>query len=133
MRNRFHIVLGAIIVAFIAIAVYLVMQQPETKHSLSYLALGDSYTIGYKVRYADNYPNQVAGFLRGKHFDIGDPSIIAYPGWTTNDLAKAISEKGVDQRDVVMKRRLGKTTFFFEITGEFSFDTTKFIAIVFRQ
>jgi len=93
MRNRFHIVLGAIIVAFIAIAVYLVMQQPETKHSLSYLALGDSYTIGYKVRYADNYPNQVAGFLRGKHFDIGDPSIIAYPGWTTNDLAKAISEK----------------------------------------
>ncbi len=93
MRNKFHIVLGAIILAFIVIAVYLVMQQPEPKHKLSYLALGDSYTIGYKVRYADNYPNQVAELLRGQHFDIGDPTIIAYPGWTTNDLVKAINEK----------------------------------------
>jgi len=70
-----------------------VMQQPRPKHKLSYLALGDSYTIGYKIRYADNYPNQLAELLRQHKIDISDPSIIAYPGWTTNDLAKAINEK----------------------------------------
>ncbi len=68
---------------------------PETHHKISYLALGDSYTIGYKVRYAENYPNQISQLLRDQQLDVSDPTIIAYPGWTTTDLARGIDLKNV--------------------------------------
>ena len=68
---------------------------PETHHKISYLALGDSYTIGYKVRYAENYPNQISQLLRDQQLDVSNPVIIAYPGWTTTDLARGIDLKNV--------------------------------------
>ncbi|MEO7523170.1 MAG: SGNH/GDSL hydrolase family protein [Ferruginibacter sp.] len=62
--------------------------------SCSYLALGDSYTIGEQVLLSESFPYQTVQLLRSKtdriHFTA--PEIIAKTGWTTDELAKAISE-----------------------------------------
>ncbi len=56
----------------------------------SYLALGDSYTIGESVAEQDRYPVQTVNLLRLQHIDITDPDIIATTGWTTTDLISAL-------------------------------------------
>lgn len=61
-------------------------------HKLTYLALGDSYTIGESVPSSDRWPVQIAGLLRQGNVDIADPDIIARTGWTTAELQDAISK-----------------------------------------
>ncbi len=63
----------------------------------SYLALGDSYTIGEQVPIHDNFPNQTVQLLRKQHFDIADPVIVATTGWTTDELAAAIREHNLHE------------------------------------
>ena len=58
---------------------------------VSYLALGDSYTIGEMVSADQNYPNQVTQYLRSRGRQIITPQIIARTGWTTEDLLQAIN------------------------------------------
>lgn len=58
--------------------------------SASYLALGDSYTIGENVEPAGRWPMQVAAALRAEGIVIDDPRIIATTGWTTDELSAAI-------------------------------------------
>ncbi|MFT3908641.1 MAG: SGNH/GDSL hydrolase family protein [Ferruginibacter sp.] len=62
--------------------------------SCSYLALGDSYTIGEQVLLAENFPYQAVQLLRRNNnkFDFTAPEIIAKTGWTTDELAAAIAE-----------------------------------------
>lgn len=69
----------------------------------TYLALGDSYTIGEQVPVADNFPNQTAVLLRREYVtQIADPHIVAVTGWTTDELAAAIKEAGIRETfDVV--------------------------------
>jgi lysophospholipase L1-like esterase len=57
---------------------------------LSYLALGDSYTIGESVAEDGRWPMQLAAALRGEGIALGDPRIIATTGWTTDELSAAI-------------------------------------------
>jgi lysophospholipase L1-like esterase len=59
--------------------------------SLTYLALGDSYTIGESVPSEKNFPNQTVALLRKEKIDIEDPSIIATTGWTTDELQDQLS------------------------------------------
>ncbi len=61
---------------------------------LSYLALGDSYTIGESVAVGERWPMQLAAALRETGIPISDPGIIARTGWTTADLLRAIEAKG---------------------------------------
>jgi len=56
----------------------------------SYLALGDSYTIGEQVPFAENFPNQTVQLLRGSGFAFYAAEIIAQTGWTTDELDNAI-------------------------------------------
>jgi lysophospholipase L1-like esterase len=56
----------------------------------SYLALGDSYTIGESVAPEDRWPVQLARALRAGGYDLAPPQIIAQTGWTTSDLSTAI-------------------------------------------
>jgi lysophospholipase L1-like esterase len=56
----------------------------------SYLALGDSYTIGEQVRIAESFPYQTVQLLRGKGLEFYAPEIIAVTGWTTDELSTAI-------------------------------------------
>ena len=59
----------------------------------SYLALGDSYTIGEQVPFADNYPNQAVQLLRREGFDFMAPEIVARTGWTTDELQFGINNR----------------------------------------
>lgn len=63
----------------------------------TYLALGDSYTIGEQVPMHDNFPHQATDLLRKQHFDVADPVIIATTGWTTDELAAAIREHNLHE------------------------------------
>jgi len=52
----------------------------------TYLALGDSYTIGQSVPDYERFPVQTVINLRAKNISIKDADIIAVTGWTTGDL-----------------------------------------------
>jgi lysophospholipase L1-like esterase len=56
----------------------------------SYLALGDSYSIGEQVLFSENFPNQVVQELRKEGFTFHAAEIIAKTGWTTDELSNAI-------------------------------------------
>ncbi|HTK22424.1 MAG TPA: SGNH/GDSL hydrolase family protein [Mucilaginibacter sp.] len=69
---------------------------------LTYLALGDSYTIGEMVAADQSYPNQVAAILNKKGQHINAPTIIAKTGWRTDELIQAISDANLTQKfDIV--------------------------------
>lgn len=57
---------------------------------LSYLALGDSYTIGEGVSADRRWPLQLASALRTEGIGLADPRIIATTGWTTDELSAAM-------------------------------------------
>jgi lysophospholipase L1-like esterase len=57
---------------------------------LSYLALGDSYSIGEGVEERGRWPVQLAQALRDEGIALEDPRIIATTGWTTDELACAV-------------------------------------------
>ena len=59
--------------------------------ALSYLALGDSYTIGEGVEESGRWPMQLARGLRDAGIAIADPRIIATTGWTTDELSAAMN------------------------------------------
>ena len=59
-------------------------------NSLSYLALGDSYTIGESVKESERWPNQLADALTKKGVAVAQPKIIATTGWRTDNLKDAI-------------------------------------------
>lgn len=63
-------------------------------HRFSYIALGDSYTIGESVNASARWPVQLAGLLRQDSVDVADPDIIAKTGWTTAELQDAIRNSG---------------------------------------
>ncbi len=68
----------------------------------SYLALGDSYTIGEQVLFEENFPHQTAALLQQQAIEIEAPQIIAQTGWTTDELDTAITAAAVvGQFDIV--------------------------------
>lgn len=75
----------------------------NTDSAYSYLALGDSYTIGESVPVADRYPVQAARLMRNNHLNCMDPEIIATTGWTTANLLDGISykTKSLSKYDIV--------------------------------
>lgn len=64
---------------------------PDSVQVKTYLALGDSYTIGQSVEEAERFPNQTVQLLRDKNININDPEIIAVTGWTTANLINALN------------------------------------------
>ncbi len=70
--------------------------------TLSYLALGDSYTIGEAVEANESFPYQLVEVLKAQNFDFSIPKIIAKTGWTTDELRHAVQgEKIADTFDLV--------------------------------
>ena len=59
----------------------------------SYLALGDSYTIGEQVSLSQSFPYQTVQLLRKAGFSFYAPEIVAKTGWTTDELNIAIEER----------------------------------------
>ncbi|TDO28041.1 SGNH/GDSL hydrolase family protein [Sediminibacterium goheungense] len=61
-----------------------------TRHYFSYLALGDSYTIGESVPLHEGFPYQVVQILRKKGLHFHAPEVVAKTGWTSFELADHI-------------------------------------------
>ena len=61
----------------------------------TYLALGDSYTIGESVDESSRFPLQLKDSLMSYDIVIDDPVIVAKTGWTTTDL-----KNGIEQADL---------------------------------
>ncbi len=53
---------------------------------LSYLALGDSYTVGEGVALFESFPYQLVQQLRNANINCTGPEIVAKTGWTTDEL-----------------------------------------------
>jgi len=56
----------------------------------TFLALGDSYTIGEGVPEEGRWPVQLVARLRERGVDVDAPHIVATTGWTTDELSTAI-------------------------------------------
>lgn len=57
----------------------------------TYLALGDSYTIGEYLPVFDSFPYQTVQLLRKNGIDFYAPEIVAKTGWTTAELIEGIT------------------------------------------
>ncbi|SOD20207.1 SGNH/GDSL hydrolase family protein [Pedobacter xixiisoli] len=62
---------------------------------LSYLALGDSYTIGEAVEQAASFPFQLVEILKAQGIEIAQPKVVAKTGWTTDELRHAIQQEQI--------------------------------------
>ena len=67
------------------------IQTNQTKMTYSYLALGDSYTIGESVPAPDNFPNKAVQLLRTADHNFKAAEIVAKTGWTTDELQNNIN------------------------------------------
>lgn len=63
---------------------------------ISYLALGDSYTIGTGINEENNWPNQLSETLKDNDLKVEKTQVIAVNGWTTTDLKNGITEASPD-------------------------------------
>ncbi len=92
----------------------------EAKYS--YLALGDSYTVGESVPIDKTWPVQLTERLRQRGFAMAAPLIVAKTGWTTSDLIRNIESEVNVQRDFdlvsvligVNNQYQGKPVYVFE-------------------
>jgi len=73
-----------------------------THMAASFLALGDSYTIGEGVDAQLRWPAQLATRLREEGHSIDPADVIATTGWTTDELASALPSAQLrDRYDLV--------------------------------
>lgn len=67
------------------------------KKGKTYLALGDSYTIGQSVQEEERFPAQTVAWLKNKNITVSAPRYIATTGWTTTDLLTAIENNKLEK------------------------------------
>lgn len=84
--------LAALIAIPLLLILVVAMKYPYQKKIYTYLALGDSYTIGEKVAPEENFPNQVVQLLLQEKLDFRMPDIVAKTGWTTDELQAGIEK-----------------------------------------
>jgi len=58
--------------------------------SLTYLALGDSYTVGRFVATSGTFPYQLVDKLNSKGLKVASPAVIAQNGWRTDELFNGV-------------------------------------------
>ncbi|MEO8820044.1 MAG: SGNH/GDSL hydrolase family protein [Ginsengibacter sp.] len=66
---------------------------PTDTGKITYLALGDSYTIGETVAESDRFPVQLVTLLQNDSVKIDHPDIVAVTGWTTGNLLNALTSQ----------------------------------------
>jgi lysophospholipase L1-like esterase len=79
---------SAIIIFLTILSLMHVSAQPKT---LTYLALGDSYTIGESVPVYENFPYQLVQKMRENNRPVHAPEIVARTGWTTKELLAGLA------------------------------------------
>jgi lysophospholipase L1-like esterase len=79
-----------------------IMTENETSHdslAISYLALGDSYTIGESVAAENRYPEQLVESLIRRGINVNQLKTVARTGWTTRDLSLALDGEAINNGD----------------------------------
>ncbi len=69
------------------------MNHSSTAGNFSWLALGDSYTIGESVNEEERFPAQTITLLKKNNILFRKPEYIAVTGWTTQNLLDGIAQK----------------------------------------
>ena len=67
------------------------MHLSAQQKTMTYLALGDSYTIGESVPVYENFPYQLVQKMRQKNTSVHAPELVARTGWTTGELMAGIA------------------------------------------
>lgn len=83
----------------------------------TYLAIGDSYTIGESVPLESNFPYQLSAALKAKGIEFGKPNIIAKTGWTTDELQVGI-------RAVALKEKFKVVTLLIGVNNQYRGQST---------
>ena len=95
---------------------------------LSFLALGDSYTIGEGVNENERWPNQFVEVAYENGLDFEKPEIIAETGWKTFDLLNAIGQTNFTQKYDYVSLLIGvNNQFNSRSIDEFEEDLNKLI------
>lgn len=66
--------------------------------TVSFLAMGDSYTYGLGVSQNQSYPYQLDSMLRLNGYKSASPMVIAHFGWTSGDVLTGITPSNIAQR-----------------------------------
>ncbi|TQI70086.1 lysophospholipase L1-like esterase [Gramella sp. Hel_I_59] len=98
MKNLYFLLLAILMVSCNATMDTTSNETPENP-KYTYLALGDSYTIGESVRETERWPVQLTEQLRNRNYEMAAPMIIAKTGWTTSDLLRGMDQNLEVQRD----------------------------------
>ena len=77
---------------FVAILVIFLNNRNLLQQTITYLALGDSYTVGEGVAVAESFPYQTIQLLKKEGHRCNDPEIFATTGWTSSDLRTGIKK-----------------------------------------
>src|ERR1700761_5613249 len=66
--------------------------------SVTYLALGDSYTNGEAIPRDGSYPYQLTALLKNEKYNMQAPDVIAETGWVTEQLIDAVAHSGITHK-----------------------------------
>jgi len=98
------------------------------KPEVSFLALGDSYTIGEAVDEEGRWPNQLASRIKTSNINV---QIVATTGWTTTELAEGIVQANITEKFDLVSLLIGVNNQYrglpiqdFEIELRELFETT---------
>lgn len=83
----------------ILLGILIILSSPSysQKDGLSFLALGDSYTVGTSEIYKHCWPVQLKEKLAKKNVFLNEPQIIAGAGWTTKKLLEQLNVEELSQ------------------------------------
>jgi len=98
----------------------------DTTKTKTYLALGDSYTIGQGVAIDQRFPVQTMDWLFQNGIKIENPKIVATTGWTTLALQNAINAQTLAPKYDVVSLLIG-------VNDQFSGVDTNTYAVRFTQ
>ncbi len=90
----------------------------QNKPATSFLALGDSYTIGESVPENERWPVQLSRVLNERGQNVADPRIIATTGWRTDQLKKAVLDANLKNDWGMVSLLIGVNNYYQKKTAE---------------
>lgn len=75
--------------------------------SITFLALGDSYTEGTSELQRNGWPAQLVSLLNKKKIQVTSPKIVAKAGWTTTDLIRQIDSENLNSNYKLVSLLIG--------------------------